>query len=70
MSQGSRAEKERKRRAVAFAVVAGRGTKATARDIGCSKRYVRHLAAEPETRFLITEILRPYHATLLELSTQ
>jgi hypothetical protein len=67
MPQGSRAEKEYKRRAVVLAKLAGQGTRATARQIGCSERYVRRLAAETETRFLITEILRPYHATLNQL---
>src|ERR1035441_5417325 len=67
MSQGSRAEKEQKRHAVAFARLAGQGTRATARQIGCSERYVRRLAAEPETQFLITETLRPHIAKLLQL---
>src|ERR1035438_10322923 len=66
MSQGSRAEKEHKRHAVAFARLAGPGTRATARQIGCSERYVRRLAAEPETQFLITEALRPHIAKLLQ----
>ena len=59
MPEGSRAQKEHKRHAVAIEKLGGQGTKATARDNGCSKRYVRHLAAESETRFLITETLRP-----------
>src|ERR1039457_4394156 len=67
MSQGSRAEKEQKRHAVAFARLAGQGTRATARQIGCSERYVRRLAEEPETQFLITEVLRPHIAKLLQL---
>src|ERR1019366_7138854 len=67
MSQGSRAEKEQKRHAVAFARLAGRGTRATARQIGCAERYVRRLAEEPETQFLITEALRPHIAQLLQL---
>ena len=67
MSQGSRAEKEQKRHAVAFARLAGQGTRATARQIGCSERYVRRLAEEPETQFLITEALRPHIAKLLQL---
>ena len=67
MSQGSRAEKEQKRHAVAFARLAGQGTRATARQIGCSERYVRRLAEEPETQFLITETLRPHIAKLLQL---
>ena len=32
-----------------------------------SERYVRRLAAEPETQFLITETLRPHIAKLLQL---
>ena len=52
MSQGSRAEKEHKRHAVAFARLAGQGTRATARQIGCSERYVRRLA--PTHRFITT----------------
>src|ERR1039458_6028901 len=67
MSQGSRAEKEQKRHAVAFARLAGQGTSATDRQIGCSERYVRRLAEEPETQFLITETLRPHIAKLLQL---
>ena len=63
----SRIEKERKRRAVACPVLAGERTRITARWLGCSKRHVRRLAAELETPLLITEILRPYHATLNEL---
>src|ERR1035441_9167628 len=66
MSQGSRAEKEQKRHAVAFARLAGQGTRDNARPIGCSERYVRRLAAEPETQFLITEALRPHIAKLLQ----
>ena len=64
MPQGSRAEKEWKRRAVAVAKLLGAGTRATARHIGCSERHVQRLAAEPETQFLIAEALRPFHATL------
>jgi len=68
MPQGSRAQKEQKRRVVAVAKVARQGTKATARQLGCSERHVRRLAAEPETQFLITEILRPFRAKLTQLA--
>ena len=70
MPQGSLAEKEYKRRVVAVAKLAGQGTRATARHIGCSESHVRRLAAEPETQFLITQVLRPYHATLDRLATK
>jgi hypothetical protein len=69
MPQGSRAQKERKRRVVAVAKLAGQRTRATARQLGCSERHVRRLAAEPETRFLITEILRPFRAKLTQLAS-
>ena len=70
MPQGSRAEKEHKRHAVAVAKLVDQGTRATARRIGCSERHVRRLAAEPETRFLITEALRPHHAALTQLAAR
>jgi len=63
-----RAEKERKRQAVVAAKVIGVRTKRAARQIGCSERYVRQLAAEPETRFLIVEVLRPLRPQLIALA--
>jgi hypothetical protein len=68
MPRNNIAEKERKRRTVAEAVLGGAGTKHTARTIGCSERHVRRLASEPETQFLITEALRPYQAKLHKLA--
>jgi hypothetical protein len=62
-------EKERKRLAVAGAVIAGQRIWITARKLGCSKRHVRRLAAEP-TRFLVTEIIRPQIPELMELVPQ
>ena len=59
MPRNSRAEKERKRHAVAAAVIAGQRTSITARHLGCSARHVRRLAAERDTFFLIAEVLRP-----------
>jgi hypothetical protein len=70
MPRNNIAEKERKRRAVAEATLAGTGTKNTARTVGCSERHVRRLAAEPETQFLITEALRPYTAKLNKLAAK
>jgi hypothetical protein len=66
--QNSQTEKERKRLAVAGAVLARQGTRITARKIGCSERHVRRLAAEPETQFLIMEALRPHIAKLQKLA--
>lgn len=65
MPRHSRAEKEWKRRAVAAGVIAGQRTTMIARDLGCSRRHVRRLAAETETRFLIAETLRPFVAQLV-----
>jgi hypothetical protein len=59
--------KERKRRAVAFGALAGHGTQITASQAGCSERHARRLAAEPETQFIVTEAMRPYHAKLHRL---
>jgi hypothetical protein len=70
MAGHSKAEKEQKRRTVAASVLAGNGTRITARKAGCSERYVRRLAAEPETQFIITESLRPHRAKLQRLATK
>ena len=70
MPQGSRAEKDYKRRVIVEAKLLGMGTRATARHIGCSERHVRRLAAEPQTRFLIAQALRPYHAKLNQLAVK
>jgi hypothetical protein len=70
MPRNSRSEKERKRLAVAGALIASQRTRITARNLGCSKRHVRRLAAEPETRFLIAEVLRPYQAMLRQLGAK
>ena len=60
MPQCSFFEKERKRRVVAAAVLAGQRTTIIANRIGCSRRHIRQLAAEPATRCLIAEMLQPH----------
>jgi hypothetical protein len=67
MPRKAKAEKEKKRRVVAKAVLAGKGVKVTAREAGCSTRHVERLAAEPATQYLITEALRPHQAKLTRM---
>lgn len=67
MPRGSKPEKEAKRRVVAKGVVAGKSTAAIAREAKVSTRHVERLAAEPETKLLITELLKPHHAKLKKL---
>lgn len=68
MPKASRGAKEQKRRVVARGVVAGKSTRAIAAEAGCNPRHVRHLAAEPETEFLIREIMRPYYDRLAKMA--
>jgi hypothetical protein len=70
MPSGSRAEKAAKRDVVARGVIAGRSTKAIARAAGCTERHVQRLADEPETQFLITELMRPHRRKLDKLATK
>ena len=70
MPSGSKGEKERKRKIVARGVVAGKKTKAIAREAGASERHVERLVNEPETRLLITRIMRPHHARLEKLAVK
>jgi len=70
MPKRAKAEKEKKRRTVAKAAIAGKGTKVVAKEAGCSVRHVQRLQAEPETQFLITEALAPQRDELRKLATQ
>lgn len=68
MPTGTKAEKAAKRRTVAKGIVAGKSTRAIARDARCSERHVTRLAAEAQTQFLITEMMRPHRARLTKLA--
>jgi hypothetical protein len=67
---GTRAGKESKRRTVAGGVIAGQDTAAIAAEAGCQPRYVQRLANEPETRFLITEMMEPHRAKLQRMAAR
>jgi hypothetical protein len=67
---GTTAGKERKRRTVAGGVIAGQDTAAIAAAAGCQTRYVQRLANEPETQFLITELLQPHRAKLQRMAAR
>lgn len=54
------AEKTRKRKVVAAGIVAGKKSKVIGRELGCTDRTVRRIAAEKETQFLITRAIAPY----------
>lgn len=68
MPIGTKAGKELKRRVIARGIVAGKSTKAIAQEAGCNPRHAMRVAQEPATEFLITEIMRPYHARLAKLA--
>jgi len=70
MPRSTKAEKETKRRKVATGAVAGKPTRAIAREAGCTPRHAQRLASEPATQFLITEALRPHRARLTKLAGQ
>lgn len=70
MPRGSKAEKEAKRRTVAAGVVAGKSTRTIAREVAATTRHVERLAAEPATRFLIADALKPHHAALVKLGKE
>jgi hypothetical protein len=61
---GTRAAKDRKRRAVAGGVIAGLDSAGIAKAAGCKARYAQRLANDPETQFLIAEALAPHRAKL------
>ena len=67
MAQSSKSEKERKRRVVARGLARGKSPKAIAKLAGCKTRHVQKLAKEPETTFLVREIMRPHYARLSRL---
>jgi hypothetical protein len=68
MPSGTKAGKEAKRRTVARGLVAGKGSDEIAAEAKCCRRHVQTLAAEAETQFLITEMMRPHRARLAELA--
>ena len=68
MPRNTKAEKEAKRRIVARGVVAGKKTRAIAREAGCKERHVERLAAEPATQLIVTELMRPHHKKLATLA--
>jgi hypothetical protein len=67
MPRKANPEKEKKRRAVAKGVIAGKPVKTVAREANCSTRHVERLAKEPATQYLITEALRPHQAKLTKM---
>jgi hypothetical protein len=64
MATSTRTAKERKRRTVAAGLVQGQPMEVVALEAGCGKRHAQRLAAEPETRFLIADLMRPHHERL------
>ena len=68
MPKRAKTEKEKKRRTVAKAAIAGKGNKIIAKEAGCSTRQVQRIKAEPETQFLITEALAPHREQLRKLA--
>jgi len=61
-------KKSLNRRIVAGGMVAGKSTKAIARDANMSTRNVQRIAGECETQLLITEAFRPFHALLHKMA--
>ncbi len=68
MPRGTKVSKERKRKAIAGALVDGKGPKAIAKQIGCADSHVRRIAAEPETGALIQRIMAPHRAKLAKMA--
>ena len=64
VKRGSKPEQSAKRRAVVKGAIAGRAAGAIAKDAGCTERRVRRLLADPETQFLIGEVMRPHRDKL------
>jgi hypothetical protein len=56
----SHAAKEKRRRTVARGILGGQRTKDIARSAGTTPRTGQRLAAEPETRRLIADLLKPH----------
>jgi hypothetical protein len=67
--KGSKAAKEAKREIVAAGIVAGKSATEIAQAADCNPRHVQRVAAEPETQFLVTELLRPHRQELADLAT-
>jgi hypothetical protein len=67
MPSGSKSGKEAKRRIVAKGMIEGQTRSAIAEEAGCSTRHVQKIAAEPETRILVTRLLQPHEARLKKL---
>jgi len=61
---GTVASKERKRRVIAAGKIAGKSNRQIAQDAGCSERHVDRVAAEPATKDLVRDLLRPHEQRL------
>jgi len=70
MPRATKAELAARRRLVAAGEVAGASTRSIARRAGVSRRQVQRDAADPATRFLVTEALRPHRKKLERLATK
>lgn len=70
MPTGTKSEQAKRRRVVAKGIVAGKSTKAIAKEAKCSARHVQRLASEKPTQFLIAEMMRPHRAKLEKLATK
>jgi hypothetical protein len=64
MPSGSKSQNAAKRRVVAKGAIAGQPASAIAAEAGCSERHVRRLLAEPETQFLISDVMQPHREVL------
>lgn len=67
MARGNSVTKKTKRQLVAAGKIAGKSSEQIATEAGCSERHVKRLAAEPETKIVVRDLLSKHQAKLKRL---